>query len=96
MKPGAGVVVVNPNCRKCGRMLVDESDLLVGLCNNDKACAQRVAIEEAFASLVAASEEVKKATKRYGDALALAGLKSRCPTCGTFVDPQDLPAEVRT
>ena len=33
--------VVNPNCRKCGRALVDQSDLWAGRCNNDAACAQR-------------------------------------------------------
>lgn len=40
-KTDAGVEVVNPNCRKCGRPLVDESDLWAGVCNNDDACKKR-------------------------------------------------------
>lgn len=28
-------------CRKCGRKLVDQSDLWAGLCNNDDACRAR-------------------------------------------------------
>lgn len=36
------VEVRNHDCRKCGRRLVDSSDLLVGLCNDDLRCAYRV------------------------------------------------------
>jgi hypothetical protein len=95
MKPG--VVVVNAGCRKCGRLLSDESDLLVGLCNNSEACAlrvkARVEVEEAFESLAFARANVERATKRYGDALLKAGQKFRCPTCGTLVDKEHLHSE---
>lgn len=40
-KTDAGVEIVNPNCRKCGRPLIDESDLWAGICNNDDACKKR-------------------------------------------------------
>lgn len=47
----AELVVKNPNCRKCGRRLVDQSDLWAGLCNNDEACERRsTALAEAVTS----------------------------------------------
>ena len=37
-KEYAGLCVVNPNCRLCGRKLSDMADLWAGRCNNDEAC----------------------------------------------------------
>ena len=36
------LVIKSHHCRKCGRRLVDQSDLWAGLCNNDDKCAERV------------------------------------------------------
>lgn len=66
------VVVRNPNCRKCGRALVDQSDLWAGICNNDEACKRRV-------------EQAAEATKRgvAGDHCATGNSCGRlgCPEC---------------
>jgi hypothetical protein len=41
VEAGNHICVTNPNCRICGRKLIDESDLWAGRCNNDVACQNR-------------------------------------------------------
>jgi len=78
------VDAANPNCRLCGRRLVDQSDLLVGRCNNEKACASRAASSETVATKErdgsAEEDDGAKAAARYLDYYYREGADARTTT----------------